>query len=149
MTAIKILVVYIMLIRAVYTDIVKGKIENRLMLLGGIAGLLFLILTRDKLVCLEGLRNAAMMFASLFFLYLIKGLGAGDVKLLCVLALFFQKNSFGIVVIAFFAAALLALFKMVRRVLKKQKLYKKGETIHFSIPIAIATTIILFWEVGL
>ncbi|MDE5779242.1 MAG: A24 family peptidase [Lachnospiraceae bacterium] len=137
------------LFRAVYTDVKKGIIENRLLLLGMITGFLFVILTGGKMLLWESIKSTVVMFAALFFLYMIKGLGAGDVKLICVLAVFFQKTCFKIVVIAFFVAAFMAIGKMIWRFLNKKKIYQRRETLRFSIPVAVSTLLIFLQEAGI
>lgn len=138
--------VFGILFRAVYTDVRKGIIENRLMLLGMITGFLFVIFTGGKMLFWESIKSTVVIFAALFFLYIIKGLGAGDVKLICVLAVFFQRSCFKIVTTAFFVAAFMAIGKMIWRFFKNKKIYQRGETIQFSIPVAVATLLIFLQE---
>ena len=78
----------------------------------------------------------------LYVLFVIKGLGAGDIKLFCVLAAFYPEKVMGIVVVAFVMAAGMSLVRMVVRYIRKMPVYISGEGIKFSIPIGIATILV-------
>ena len=142
MIGIKIGIITILLSRAVYTDLKKGQIENRLIVAGliigfscaGFDGGLPEILNSAKMVCI--------ITAALFFLFIIKGLGAGDIKLFAVLASFFPKSIVSIVVVSFFMGAGIALGRMAVRAVKHIPVYRKHEVLNFSIPIAAGTGII-------
>lgn len=147
MTWIKGILIFTMLLRAVYTDIRERRIENRLLAAGAVTGLLFQVFTGNQETVFRSIKSAVLMFAALFFLYFIRGLGAGDIKLLCVLALFFGRDSMGIVIVSFFAAAVVAVLRMLWRFVRNEKIYQKGETLRFSIPVTISTAIIFLQEV--
>lgn len=140
-------IVSVVLIRAVYTDIKKGKIENRLMAAGLITALLCAYIEGDLQRLGQSIKMAAVVTAMLLLFFVIKGLGAGDIKLLAVLAAFFPQDIMRIVVAAFFVAAGIAVGRMLIRACKRKPVYKKRETLHFSIPIAIATGAV--WIAGL
>lgn len=140
------LVVAGLLLRAVYTDKKEGKIENWLLLTGFVLGLLFSYLNGGEKGLLNSLGTAAIILVPLFLLFLIKGLGAGDIKLFCVLAVFFPKEAVSIVVISFFAGGVLAVGNMILRWAKKEKVFIKHETMNFSVPIAVGTCIVIMME---
>lgn len=131
------------LLRAVYTDIRIGKIENRLLLAAMLAGTC-LILQQDGLsALLNGYKMAVLMTLVLFLLFLIKGLGAGDIKLLAVLSFYYPDYSVRIAVAAFVLAGGFALLKILYRRVRHEKAFVRDETMHFSIPIAASTVLVL------
>jgi prepilin peptidase CpaA len=131
------------LLRAVYTDIKSGKIENRLMLTGLISGTLFAAIRDGPKGIICSIKYVAIMFAALIFLFIIRGLGAGDIKLLCVMAAFFQKEAFAIVVAAFFAGACMGIGRMLLRFIKRETVYVRHETLNFSIAILVGAIIVV------
>lgn len=141
---IKWLAVTAILIRAVYTDKKEGKIENRIILMGFVFGLFVSFADGGIQSLLESIKMAGITLLALFFLFVMKGLGAGDIKLFCVLATFFPKQIIPIVMLSFFAGAVLAVGKIFGRWLRKEKVFIRHETMNFSLPIALATEILLF-----
>lgn len=139
MIAVKIFIVAFLLCRVIVTDVREGKIENRIILMGYVLAFALAYIKEGIPGILVSTKAAGFMILSLFFLFLLKGLGAGDIKLLSVIAAFFPKNGFHIAVLAFFAGALFAVIRMVYRGIRKEPVYIKKETLHFSIPIAFAT----------
>lgn len=142
----KLLVLTIVLARAVYTDVKKGVIENGLILFGMATGLCFTFFGGNLAAVWLSVKTAAIILVSLFFLFLIKGLGAGDIKLFTVLAVYLQKDVVLVMILSFFLGAVIAILKMLARFLKKEKWYIKGEQLNFSVPIAIGTMITLLWR---
>ncbi len=139
MELIRVIVVLILLGRAIYTDIQKGIIENTWMLFGLLSGCLWSGLVGKWNGLLLSLKMVGISFVVLFLLFLIRGLGAGDIKLICVIAAFFQKDILEIVMVAFIVAAIFSITKMLLRIMGRQTAYVIGETINFSIPIGIGT----------
>lgn len=140
---IKWLIVTAILIRAVYTDTKDGKIENRIILMGLFLGLTLSFGEGGMQEVLEGIKMAGIILAGLFFLFVVKGLGGGDIKLFCVLAVFFPKQIISVVMVSFFIGAVMAIGKMLWRWLRREKVFIRHETMNFSIPIALATEITL------
>ncbi|MCM1158754.1 MAG: prepilin peptidase [Bacteroidales bacterium] len=132
-----------LLARAVYTDVRQNRIENRLMVLGMLAALLYAWVTGGAGGMLAGLKTAGIVLLSLFLLFVLKGIGAGDIKLLLVLAVFFPDRMLELLISAFFIAALIALGRMAVRAFRKQNIYYRRETIHFSVPVALGTILLL------
>lgn len=137
------LIVAALLARAVYTDRKEGRIENRLLLAGLVSGLLLSCVNGGAKGFLDSLKTMGIIFVALFFLFLIKGLGAGDIKLFCVLAVFFPEGAVSIVVVSFFAGAVIAIGRMVLRWLRKETVLVKHETMNFSEAIAVGTGIVV------
>lgn len=143
MSWIKPVMVSLLLAGAVYTDIKKGKIKNRHTMAGLIASLLCAYGTGGMAEVWLGIKAAAAFLPAVFFLYVIRGLGAGDGKLLLVLAVFYPKQILSIVMLSFFIGAVLAVGRMLIRWLRKYPFYIKRETLHFSVPVAISTLLII------
>lgn len=131
----------VVLTRAIFTDIKKGRIENGLMGAGMTTGFLLAGIRGGRAGLWNSLTMALLILLVLFMLFILKGLGAGDIKLLCVMAVFFPKNAVMIVVGAFFVSALWAVKRMVVRRLRKEPFYIRRETINFSIPVALSTLV--------
>ncbi len=138
--------VLLLLGRAIYTDFKKGVIENRNIGMGILTGFAWSMVYGGEKALLASIKMVVVVFVALFVLFLMKGLGAGDIKLLCALATFFPENIFGIICIAFLVAAGMALFKMLIRFVKHKAILVRGETLIFSLPIGVAALVILFWE---
>lgn len=136
---IKFMVLTAIFIRAVYTDIKSGKIENGLIGTGLIAGLLTAYFGSGMEGVWKGIQMSILCLALLFILFILKGLGGGDIKLFCVIALFLPEQIMGIVITSFFAGAVVALGKMFIRRLQKKTVFIWHEKISFSIPMAIGT----------
>lgn len=133
----------ILLCRAVYTDISNKKIENRLIICGLVCGI-FLAAIRDGpkgIWC--SVKMVGIVFGALIILFVIKGLGAGDIKLFCMLAAFFPSDILKIVVVSFFAGGGIAIVRILWRVMRKQTLYVRHETMNFSVPVMIGTGLVI------
>ncbi len=115
----------LLLIRAVYTDLKTGKIENRLIGLGLAAGLVCACAEGETSQLLAGIKMMCIVIAVLFFLLAIKGLGAGDIKLLGMLAFIFPENAVSIIAASFLAGAAIAGGRRLIRAWKREKIYKR------------------------
>lgn len=133
----------VVLCRAVYTDIKTGKIENRLIAAGLMGGLLFAAVRDGPKGIWTSVRMMGIVFVMLVFLFIIKGLGAGDIKLFCVLAVFFPEDIIQIIVISFFAGGIAAAGRMLLRFFRGQNLYIRHETMNFSVPIFVGTAFVV------
>jgi len=143
MEFVRLLLVLILLGRAIYTDVKSKRIENRwLLLFLGFAWLIAYIQS-DLSGLLESLAKTIIVLVALFVLFVIRGLGAGDIKLCCVLGAFYPKEILNIIILAFIVAAVMSIGKMLLRALKKQSMYVPGEIMNFSIPIGIAAAIVI------
>ncbi|MGN0152879.1 MAG: prepilin peptidase [Lachnospiraceae bacterium] len=137
----------VLLGRAVYTDVKNERIENSLILVGCTAGMLTAFCGGGISQVWNGVKMAGILLLALFFLFWIKGLGAGDIKLLCMLAVFFPNQAISILVGSFFAGACLSVGKMLIKHIKKESFYIRTETLHFSIPVAISTFVVMGMEI--
>lgn len=140
---IKLITVCLLLTRIVYTDVTKGKIENICIRAGMTAGLLLAYGSGGVGEVWMGIKMSAVLLLALFFLFVIKGLGAGDIKLLCMLAVFYPKQIISIVILSFFAGAFWAVGKMIIRWFRKMPFYIRKEALHFSVPVAVSTLLVV------
>ena len=73
---------------ASFSDVRYHSIDNALNLAGGGAGLLFLLVSQDRNIIFDGLYASSMVFICLLFLFILRLIGAGDIKFLMAAALF-------------------------------------------------------------
>lgn len=137
----KLILPLLLLLRVTYTDIKEDKIENQVILMGFVFALILAYLQQNIQGLLICGRAAGVMLVMLFPLFLLKGLGAGDIKLISLLAAFFPEKGFGILLMSFLVAGIFVIIRMIYRGFKKEKIFMKKETLHFSIPIAFAVGI--------
>ena len=130
-------ILYCLVTGSAITDVYKNKIFNVWLLCGFVTGvaLSFFGAGNDQSILLLILR-AAITFLLLLPVYLIKGIGGGDLKLLTSISIFLStEEMISIVVIAFFIGAFFGLIKVI----KKKNLH---QTIHFALPILISTLLV-------
>lgn len=144
---IKIMVVILLLTIAVFTDLKRNKIDNRLILIG--YGLAFLFSYREGgwSFCIDSLKYAVLIVVLLIGLFVLKGIGGGDIKLLSLIAAFFPKIAISVMLTSFLAGGIIIFCFMLYRGIRGKMIYKRGEIIHFSIPIAMAFLIQITKEV--
>ena len=140
---IKILFVVLLLGRAIYTDVKKGIIENRWIVVSFALGLACAYMESGTKGLLQSIGMALILLAVLFFLFLLKGLGGGDIKLLAVLATFYPDKIWLLLITSFVVGAVIGIIRMLTRIFRRMQVYVKGETIHFSIAIAVGTFYVL------
>ncbi|MDE5862841.1 MAG: prepilin peptidase [Lachnospiraceae bacterium] len=138
--------VVVILSRAVYTDIREGKIENSLIAAGLVMGIVTACLTGGLDRLLLSVRQSVLVMLSMFILFVIKGLGAGDIKLLSVLAVFMPEKILSVIVMAFLTAAAFIVMRMLVRFCRKRAMFKKREALHFSVPIAVGIALVWIAE---
>ncbi len=137
----KLFAIAVVLGRSIYTDMKKGIIENGTMLFGCIAAFGFAFWNEKVAGLIKSGRMLLLVFGILFLLYLVKGLGAGDVKLLCVLTAFIPEIALEVLAASFIVAAILSVGKMVVRKIQRKTMYIPGESMKFSMPVGIGTAI--------
>lgn len=143
---------------AVGMDLLTEKIPNMAIIIFIMCGVVYRLLTSGAAGCWWYLRGAAIPLLTLFFLFVFRMLGPGDIKLLAALggimgpAAIIKCMIFSFLFGAFLSAALLAVCKSLGQRLryftayitlfiKTKKIrpyYKPGaqvENIHFSVPI--------------
>lgn len=122
---------------AVLADLATYKIPNALTIVGLVASLVYGIHTGGPPELLISSLNVLISFIILFPLYLIKALGAGDIKLFIVLASYYGFRSILVIVFcSLFISAIYGLLKKIFLILIKKK---KGLCrLHFAPCIFIA-----------
>lgn len=143
---VRIIVVLVLLGRAIYTDVKRGIIENRIIWLGLIMAGIWSYCNGGINGLLQSGKMVVLTFGVLFVFYLVRGLGAGDVKLLCVLSAFFPELLWNIAVASFVMAAVISVGKMMIRGIRRKNIYVPGETILFSVPVGIGTGLVLLQQ---
>ena len=73
---------------ASFSDIRFHKIDNALNLAGGLAGAIFLLSTGDVEIMVDGLYASGLVFICLLLLFILRLIGAGDIKFLMAASLF-------------------------------------------------------------
>lgn len=112
------------LLAAVFTDMVSRKIPNRLVLAGIIVGLLVQTFWPGGDGFLSAFKGLLSGFGLFFSLYLLRVMGAGDVKLMAMVGCFTGAPAiFGVVVCTLLAGGMLSLafslkMKAVRQMLR-------------------------------
>lgn len=155
----KFLVLLLVVISAVIMDFSTGKVSNYLIVVGLIAGFILQILFGGKAQIIYSLAGAIVPILVLIIVFIIGGIGAGDIKLFSVIGVFIgAKGVFTCIVVSFIIGAVISLGKIIfsRNLYlyfnnlvnyvsltyqsQKIQLYKrdKNNTIHFTLPILIS-----------
>ena len=155
---------------AVVYDFYITKIPNYLILIGYVMGMCLLIYQMGWYGIFVFLGRALWPIVLFYVLYLMRSLGAGDIKLMSVVSVFFSLEDTSIILIlSFLTGAICAFIRMKRtnqlyfrlRNLKDyaQKCYLQGRLLpyetaiisdsylHFSIFILLGFVLSLGWEV--
>lgn len=128
--------VSILLIRAVYTDVLWGRIENWVVGIGMVGGMTYIVVTKGSMDMWDAGKHVLLLGLMMYVLYRIGGLGAGDVKLMIMAGMWMPQYGFRMAAGAFFIGAGIACGRMMIRRIQKQRVYIRGETIPFAVPIA-------------
>lgn len=134
---------FIVLLRAVYTDVTRGKIENQILLIGYVSGVILAAIRDGPGSVWNSVKMSGLILVSLFLLYVIKGLGAGDIKLLCVMACLYPTKAIWIVVLSFLVGGIIVVGRMIFRFIRNRPIYIRHETIPFSVPVFISAGILI------
>lgn len=126
------------LFRTVYTDLRRGKIENKVVLPAMLIGLIIDYVAGGWNAVFAGVKMGLLITALLYILFIVGGLGAGDIKLLAVIGVLFPDEIISVTVLAFILAGIWSVGMIIIRMIRREKMMLKGETIHFSIPIWVA-----------
>lgn len=130
-------ILYCLVSGSAITDILKNKIFNTWLLMGCIARFLLLLTdsgTHEML--LATIFRACITLVILLPVYLIRGIGGGDLKLFAVLSMFLKVDELIITVMAAFLIA--AIFGMIKLVIIR----RIPCTIHFAVPIMISVLLV-------
>ncbi len=135
-----------LLITAIYFDLKTFHIPNSLNLCGCVLGCIYTLISEGIYQIKASLLGIIVPVVLLFFFFIFKLIGAGDIKLLAAIGAFVQADIFKVIVITMFLTAVYGIVVMLARVIKLIR-YKqwtsKTTCIHMSIPIGVATGIFL------
>ncbi len=160
-------ILFLILAVATITDLLFDKIYNEWILIGAAAGLSYAVWQGGGDGLIRALLSMAVPIVLLYPLFMIGGLGAGDIKLIAVAGCFLTiKETVLCLGISFFLGAVLSLLKMAaeKNFLQRMKyllsyildVFKSGEwklyeenlkdrkkegKIHFSLPVLLAIAI--------
>ncbi len=153
------LILFILLLVATIQDVFTGKVSNKIILTGVLSGITLNCIESGEKGVVLAILGMIVPVAILFWLFLIKGLGAGDIKLFAVMGSFLgAKLILILIVISLCIGAVLGITKMVANghiftcvrsalyyvtdSIREQTLSPcirtKTNTIHFTIPILIS-----------
>ena len=133
------LILLLLISIAVYTDMTKTVISNRLIIVSLILGLLFRIFGEGKVGVLVYIVNISIPVILLYLLFCMRALGAGDIKLFSVIGAFISTEQLlHIMVMAFVTGAVIGVAKLVYIKLFSGCVPGKLTQIHFSPAILIA-----------
>ena len=136
MSGVSLIIVSALLVRAMYTDILSGKIENWVTGFGGMGCIAYTYVMWGMSGIWNMGKSAGLALFCMFVLYGIGGIGAGDVKLMVMAGMWIPQYMVKLVVGAFFGGAILACGRMVYRWTRRQQVYIRGEAVPFAVPIA-------------
>ncbi|MCR4651399.1 MAG: prepilin peptidase [Lachnospiraceae bacterium] len=105
------LIIYLL---AAFCDYRKRKIPNLLIVIGLLVGLIPFLCRENYNILLKAISLSIVLVALLFPFFMIGGLGAGDIKLICLLPFFYnQSRLFGIVIVFGIISAVVAIRRMI------------------------------------
>ncbi|MGN1174990.1 MAG: prepilin peptidase [Roseburia sp.] len=112
---------------AVWMDVQKGKISNRLIVFGIGLGLMFQITTYGVYGVFLFLRNISFPVILFYLLFLMHALGAGDIKLFSMIGSFLSlKGLCHCIGYAFFTGAVWSLLRLLHKKKLKKNLMAFG-----------------------
>ena len=140
------LILLLLLLIAVYTDMTKTIISNRLIVVGLILGLLFRIFGEGKADILIYIVNISIPVILLYLLFYLRALGAGDIKLFSMIGAFITtKQLLEVMSMAFVIGGIIGAVKLVY--IRFFSGYVSGQLtqIHFS-PAVLIAYLICIWR---
>ncbi|WP_029231472.1 A24 family peptidase [Butyrivibrio sp. VCB2006] len=128
-------VLLLFLTGAVITDLCKDKIYNVWVIPGMITGLLMAFCSEPGRLS-EALMTVVVTFLVLMPVYFLKGIAAGDVKLLLSTASFLSfQECYSCILYSFLIAGAISLVIII---FKREK-----KTLHFAVPVLISTILVM------
>lgn len=136
-------VVYLILLGclsyAVYTDMTRTRISNRLIVSGLLGGFFFRIWSEGSMGVFVYAVNIFIPVIFLYLLFQMHALGAGDIKLFSMLGAFISTEQLlRLMGLAFCIGALLGIFKIIYQFIFLKSELGKLTQIHFSPAILVA-----------
>lgn len=135
------LLLYGILIIALFTDFYRCRIYNWLILAGYLAGFSYCLYSQE--LWYISLGDSLFVLAFLYPLFAIGAFGGGDIKLFTVIAVFLGlEGTVNIIISAVMAGAVLSILKIIFILFQKKKISLAHLYIHFSLPILIGTILV-------
>ncbi|MCI5919310.1 MAG: prepilin peptidase [Roseburia sp.] len=117
-------------------DFKSTRISNRLIVCGYVLGLFIRIMGNGWRGILEFLFYSSIPVILLYLLFLMRALGAGDIKLFSVAGGFLiWKEWWMLLLVSLLAGAMISVLKIAFLILKKRYCIGEKHFIHFSVPI--------------
>ncbi len=139
------MILLVIFVSAVVTDFRERRISNRLMALGLVIGLILRILGEGGIGIVHFLVNISIPVILLFLLFQLRALGAGDIKLFSVVGGFLElRQLFAVMIVAFIAASVIGLGKLLYHRLSAKKKDGNRTLIHFSLAILIGYVVVVW-----
>ena len=129
-------ILYFLVSGSAITDLYKNKIFNRWLLLGVAGAVVASAFGWSSDPPALKILRAFLTLILLIPVYAVGGLGGGDVKLFCVIALFLTgQELIYMMIMSFMMGAVIGLIKIVRD-------KNIAQTIHFAIPMLVSTLLV-------
>lgn len=133
------------LMAAVVADFREMKISNRLIAFGLFLGLAFRILVEGSAGIVHFLVNISIPVILLFFLFQMRALGAGDIKLFSVAGGFLAAGQlFALMTMSFLAAGVIGIAKLLWQRATTGSFGSGRTLIHFSLAILIGYFVVVW-----
>ncbi|MBQ9233815.1 MAG: prepilin peptidase [Lachnospiraceae bacterium] len=134
-------------------DLRTYKIPNVICFFGIISGLLFNLILYGASGLKMSLFGMVCPVVMLYLMFLVKIVGAGDIKLLAGIGAFVTKKIIYVIIIAFVIASIYSFFyvllKLGRIVRKKIKSHYSFSRMHLSVPIFLACIVNFIYNMAL
>ena len=135
-----------LLLYAVYMDMTRTIISNRLVIVGFILGLVLRIFGEGRAGILVYIVNISSPVILLYLLFHLRALGAGDIKLFSMVGVFVSTEQLlQIMVMAFLTGAVFGVIKLLYKYFFSGKTNGKLTQIHFS-PAILVACLISIWR---
>lgn len=135
------LLLYGILVIALFTDFYKCRIYNWLIVIGYFAGFCHCLYNQE--LWYISLGDSLFILALLYPLFVIGAFGGGDIKLFTVIALFLGlEGTLNIIISSVMAGAVLSILKIIFIFFQKKNISLAHLYIHFSLPILIGTILL-------
>lgn len=133
---------------AVYFDLLNRKIPNFLNFFGIIVGLSLALFGLGRLNIWMSIFGMIIPFVLLFVLFVMKVIGAGDIKLYCAIGTLVGMKVVYIIGGSFVIGAIAGIGEVIRKLRtgNMSEIFVFRKRICFSIPIAIATVVFIAYE---
>lgn len=138
------IIISIVLLFAVLFDFLKGKIPNLLLMIGYIAGCIYMI-TTDTLWYFH-IIDSLLLLMILYPLFLVGAFGGGDIKLIVTLGVLIDfEESIKIAIVALAIGAIISILKILFLFCCRKEFQFSNLYIHFSLPISLGVILIHYF----